>query len=76
MEERIHKSERQMKIDGRRSKEAMLEELLKVLGQRAQYWTERMKNQYAFCENTTQAGHAEAYASARTLLKEILAKGK
>jgi hypothetical protein len=69
-------SEKQMNIDRRRSKDKMLKELEEVLSQRAMFWTERKKNQWAQYENTHAAGRAEAYIAARVLLTEILKKGK
>lgn len=65
-----------MKIDRRRSKEKMLRELEELLGYNASIWQARKKNPWGEYENTAAAGKHEALAEARTLLSQILKKGK
>ena len=70
------KKPRPFKIDGRRKKAAMLEDMYQYLRDARHYWWTRKDNPYRYCEMTRAAGKKAAFAIAEDMLYNILKKGK
>jgi len=70
------KQPKPFKIDGRRKKEAMLEDLYQYVKDARHFWWTRKDNPYKFCEMTRAAGKKDAYAKVEGMLRKILDKGR